>query len=153
MVMRFWGARGVYAEAFAPLVDRAAKGIHTSALTAALEARGWRAQAGGGDLPRLSQEIARSHPVIALIEDHPGRFHYVVVVSAPVGGAVTIHDPARAPGRTIAADVFDRKWQRSDRWMLILLPGAAPDHLRADDAGDPPKPPAGGSENKTSTLG
>src|SRR3954466_5438787 len=69
MVMRFWGARGVYAEAFAPLVDRAAKGIHTSALTAALEARGWRAQAGGGDLPRLSQEIARSHPVIALIED------------------------------------------------------------------------------------
>src|SRR6478672_6840456 len=80
MVMRFWGARGVYAEAIAPLVDRTAKGIHTAALTAAREARGWRTQAGGGDLPRLSQEIAQGHPVIALIEARPGRFHYGVVV-------------------------------------------------------------------------
>src|SRR3954468_2750048 len=69
MVMRFWGARGIYADAFAPLVDKAANGIHTSALSAALDSRGWRTQAGGGDLPRLEREVALGHPVIALIED------------------------------------------------------------------------------------
>jgi len=125
MVMRFWGARGVYADAFAPLVDKTANGIHTSALTRDLQARGWRVDAGGGDLPRLTQEVGRGRPVIALIEDRPQRFHFVVVVAAPAGGPVTLHDPARAPGRRIAADVFDRKWRQSDRWMLVLLPGTA----------------------------
>jgi len=125
MVMRFWGARGVYADAFASLVDKKAGGIHTSALSAALESRGWRAQSGGGDLSRLSNEVRLGRPVIALIEDRPGRFHYVVVVSASDAGPIVIHDPARAPSRAIDANEFDRKWQRSDRWMLVLLPGAA----------------------------
>ena len=75
MVMRFWGARGVYADAFAPLIDRKAGGIHTSALRAALAAKGWDAQATAGDLPQLTHEIALGRPVIALIEDRPGRFH------------------------------------------------------------------------------
>jgi hypothetical protein len=124
MVMRFWGARGVYADAFAPLVDKQAGGIHTSALQSTLSTKGWNAQGGGGDLGRLAHEIALGRPVIALIEDRPGRFHYVVVV-ATTPYAVVVHDPARAPSRTIDVSTFDRKWQRSDRWMLILLPGAA----------------------------
>src|SRR5215207_2153491 len=82
MVMRFWGERDVYADAFAPLVDWEAGGIRTSALKAALEHRGWEVSAGGGDVPGLGAEVARGRPVIALIEDRPGRFHYVVVVSA-----------------------------------------------------------------------
>src|SRR5688500_17010978 len=68
MVMRFWGERDVYADAFAPLIDRSAGGIRTSALTGALAARGWQTSAGGGDMPRLSAEIERGRPVIALIE-------------------------------------------------------------------------------------
>ena len=122
MVMRFWGARGVYADAFAPLVDKAAGGIHTSALESTLATKGWSVQAGGSDLPRLTHEIALGRPVIALIEDRPGRFHYVVVVST-TASTVVVHDPARAPSRTMDVSTFDRKWQRSDRWMLVLLPG------------------------------
>ena len=124
MVMRFWGARGVYADAFAPLVDKQAGGIHTSALQSSLATKGWTVQAGGGDLPQLTHEIALGRPVIALIEDRPGRFHYVVVVAA-TASAVVVHDPARAPSRAIDVATFDRKWERSDRWMLILLPGTA----------------------------
>ena len=139
MVMRFWGARGVYAEAFAPLVDRDAGGIHTSALQSALEAKGWSAQAGGGDLPRLTHEIALGRPVIALIEDGPGRFHYVVVV-ATTPSSIIVHDPARAPARAIDVSTFERKWQQSDRWMLILLPGTA--SLNAAVATDEPAVPA-----------
>jgi len=142
MVMRFWGARGVYADAFAPLIDSKAGGIHTSALRAALAARGWDAQATAGDLPQLTHEIALGRPVIALIEDRPGRFHYVVVV-ATTASSVVVHDPARAPSRAIDASTFDRKWQRAERWMLTLLPGTA--SLTAPGVSDEPAAPAGRS--------
>ena len=127
MVMRFWGARGIYAEAFAPLVDRSAGGIQTSKLNDGLQSRGWHTEAGGGDLPRLAREIAQGRPVIALIEDRPGRYHYVVVVSASEVGPIVLHDPAKAPSRVMNRTTFDRKWQKSDRWMLVAVPGVGSD--------------------------
>jgi len=122
MVMRFWGAQNIYADAFAPLVDKSAGGIHTSALDSALQQRGWRTVAGGSDLAHLATEVGAGRPVIALIEDRPGRYHYVVVVAASPSGSIVVHDPARAPSRTLDAGAFDRKWQKADRWMLIMLP-------------------------------
>lgn len=135
MVMRFWGARDVYADAFAPLVDWDAGGIRTSALTGALEARGWQTSGGGGDLQRLHAEVTRGRPVIALIEDRPGRFHYVVVVSAAVDRRIVLHDPARGPSRSLDASAFDAKWSKADRWMLVLLPGPPPQPSGAAAAG------------------
>jgi len=123
MVMRYWGATGIYPDLFAPLVDRSAGGIRTSALVGALEQRRWTAVAGAGDSAQLARELARGRPVIALIEDRPGRFHYVVVVSA-AAGTVVLHDPARAPSRVMDLEKFDAAWQKSQRWMLILLPPA-----------------------------
>jgi hypothetical protein len=122
MVMRFWGARDVYPDIFAPLVDRSAGGIHVSALVRELERQRWTASAGGGDAARLSAELDRGRPVIALIEDRPGRFHYVVVVSASAE-RVVLHDPARAPSRVVEAGRFDIAWQKAERWMLVLTPG------------------------------
>lgn len=124
MVMRFWGERDVYGDAFASLVDWSAGGIRTSALTGALEARGWQTSAGGGDLPRLRAEVALGRPVIALIEDRPGRYHYVVVVSAADGSPVVLHDPAIGPSRSLDASRFDVRWAKADRWMLVLRPPA-----------------------------
>jgi hypothetical protein len=120
MVMRFYGERDVYADAFAPLVDWEAGGIRTSVLTGALEARGWQPLAGGGDLRRLRAELALGRPVIALIEDRPNRYHYVVVVAAPENGPVIHHDPARAPSRTLDAAAFDARWAKAERWMLVV---------------------------------
>jgi hypothetical protein len=124
MVMRYWGAQGIYPEAFAPLVDRSAGGIRTSALVGALERRQWIAVAGPADGTRLARELALGRPVIALIGDRPGRFHYVVVVSA-AAGKIVLHDPARAPSRVLDPAKFDAAWRASDRWMLTLLPPAA----------------------------
>jgi hypothetical protein len=150
MVMRFWGARDVYADAFAPLVDRSAGGIRTSVLTRALEERGWGTLAGSGDLTRLRAALALGRPVIALIEDRPGRYHYVVVVAAPEGGAVIHHDPARAPSRSLSESAFDARWAGADRWMLVLGPppplaSATADHDSAQDhssRSEPEVPPA-----------
>ena len=43
MVMRYWGERGIDAEAFQPLVDARAGGIRTDALATALRMRNWNA--------------------------------------------------------------------------------------------------------------
>ena len=123
MVMRYWGAQDVFADSFAPLVDRSAGGIRQSALVGALEERRWTAVAGPGDAGQLAQELGRGRPVIALIEDRPGRYHYVVVVSS-AAGKIVLHDPARAPSRVMDGKKFDTAWQKSHRWMLILLPPA-----------------------------
>lgn len=124
MVMRYWGARDIYADAFASLVERAAKGIRAASLVSALEERTWTAIAGPGDAMRAQQQLDRGRPVIALLEDRPGTFHYVVVVGW-ARGKVIVHDPARAPFRVLDEAAFDRAWQQSDRWMLVALPPAA----------------------------
>jgi hypothetical protein len=121
MVMRYWGERDIYADAFSKLVDRAAGGIRASALEASLKERKWIALAGSGDPARLAQQLERGRPVIALLEDRPRRFHYVVVVGWS-GGRVVLHDPGRGPFRTVDQASFVRVWDRAERWMMIVLP-------------------------------
>jgi peptidase C39-like protein len=123
MVMRYWGVRDVYAETFAPLIERAAKGIRTDSLVSALQQRSWTAIAGPGDAEQAQQQLGRGRPVIALIEDRPQTFHYVVVVGW-ADGKVIVHDPARAPFRVLEEGAFERAWQQADRWMLVTLPPA-----------------------------
>jgi hypothetical protein len=130
MVMRYWGAADVYPDAFAPLIDRSAGGIRTAALMAELERRGWTAIGGAGDVGHMAQELGRGRPVIALIEDRPDRFHYVVVVGR-TRGEVILHDPARAPSRGMKTEKFDAAWGKAQNWMLVLLPSpSSPDLAR-----------------------
>ncbi len=119
--MRYWGAANVYAETFADLVDPAAGGITGEALLRALRARGWTAQSFRGDAAGVAAHLAERRPVVALIQDRPGRFHYVVVVGWSAG-RVIVHDPARAPFRVIDEKVFDLAWKASEYWSLVALP-------------------------------
>ncbi|MEO6213422.1 MAG: cysteine peptidase family C39 domain-containing protein [Vicinamibacterales bacterium] len=124
MVMRYWGATGVSAETFAPLLDVRAAGIHGADLLRDLQVRGWDARSFVGDAPFVRARLDDRQPVIALIEDRPGAFHYVVVV-AWANGRVVLHDSARAPFRVVNETAFERAWQKSDRWTLLVLPGTA----------------------------
>jgi hypothetical protein len=133
MVMRFWGATGVYAETFAPLVDESAGGISGQALLDELRSRGWQAASFGGDRDQVQSHLAHGRPVIVLIEDRPSRFHYVVIVGW-LNGRVILHDPARAPFRVVDEKTLIEAWRRSDYWTLVALPAA-----------DPPREPAGPS--------
>ena len=96
MVLRFWGERGLDAESFAHLVDRSAGGIRTTRLVDDLRQRGWNATGCRGREDLIDAELARGRPVLTLIEDRPGTFHYVVIVAA-TPQAIVFHDPARAP--------------------------------------------------------
>ena len=123
MVLRYWGERGVNAESFAALVDRSASGIRTDVLLADLGRRGWMATAVSGNAELLRAELARGRPILTLIEDRPGFFHYVVVVAANERGVV-FHDPARAPFVVMSVTEFDRRWRAADQWMAVVVAGA-----------------------------
>src|SRR4051812_35885378 len=124
MVMRYWGATGVYAETFASLVDRREKGIRGRDLIDTLERRGWSAASFQGDEALVERSLEARRPLIALIEDRPGRFHYVVIVSW-AAGKVIVHDPARRPFQVHDTAAFLRAWSRSDHWTLLALPPPA----------------------------
>ena len=124
MVLRFWGARDVTAESFAGLLDRSASGIRTSALIGELQRRGWDATGVAGSDELLAVELARGRPVMTLIEDHAGTYHYVVIVARHARGIV-FHDPARVPFRVMAVKEFERRWAAAGRWMAVVVPRAA----------------------------
>ena len=121
MVMRYWGATGIYAESFASLVEEAAGGIRAEALLADLRRRGWRAQSFRGDRATVHARLAAGQPVVALIEDRPGAFHFVVIV-AWIRERVVYHDPARAPFRVAPEQAFVTAWEQSGRWTMLALP-------------------------------
>jgi hypothetical protein len=121
MVLRYWGARGLDAESFAPLVDRSAGGIRTNRLVEDVRQRGWNAVEVDGREELVDAELMRGRPVLALIEDRPGTFHYIVIVAA-TPQAIVLHDPARAPFRVMEREQFARRWSRADRWMAVITP-------------------------------
>lgn len=125
MLLRFWGETDVAAESFAHLVDRSAAGIRTNALIGELRQRGWDATGIAGTRDLLARELAQGRPVVTLIEDRPGTYHYVVIVARHDRGIV-FHDPARVPFRVMTVIEFERRWNAADRWMAVVVPPAAP---------------------------
>ncbi len=125
MVLRYWGAREVYPDDFAALVDRARAGIPADVLTSEVRRRGWQAlpfqaeASDGGEWIRGHVDAGR--PVVALIAVGPARYHYVVVVAA-TADAVVVHDPARSPFRVLPRHEFEAAWAATERWALLILP-------------------------------
>lgn len=136
MVLRYWGERSITAESFATLVDRSASGIRTDRLVADLARRGWMATGIAGTPETMRAELNQGRPVLTLIEDRPGTYHYIVVVAAHERGVV-FHDPARAPNLVMSAPEFDRRWRAADRWMAVVVPGPG----TAESGADPDDPP------------
>src|SRR5689334_24077810 len=146
MVLRFWGERGVNAESFAHLVDRQAAGIRTTDLVRELERRGFAAVTVPGSAARLADEINQNgRPVLALIEDRPGIYHYVVVVGMPERGVI-FHDPARSSYRVLSRDEWQTRWRSASMWMALVA--AKPARTTADvpvSRSDAPVSPAAAS--------
>ena len=124
MVLRYWGARGLDAESFAHLVDRSASGIRTTTLIDDIRRRGWDATAIAGTSEAIARELDDGRPILTLIEDRPGTFHYIVIIGA-TPRAIVYHDPARTAFRTMSRDDFDRRWSAAGHWMALVVPTAA----------------------------
>ena len=137
MVLRYWGARGVTADEFAPQLNSRRDGIETRVLVDALVQRGSLAFAFTGTIASVTHHLRRRRPVIALIESAPGRLHYVVVVDV-TDRVVVYHDPAGRPFQTMAIDEFLRAWSASSRWSLLVLPADLLPHAGTGPESLPP---------------
>lgn len=125
MVFRYWGDRHADIQQFAPLVDRRSGGIADDVLVDAIRQRGWHAQRLAASIETIRDRLASGQPLILLLEDRPGRYHYVVVVAADAEHIV-VHDPALGPSRRLAIEAFLRAWKPSNFWALLVLPPSSP---------------------------
>lgn len=121
MVFRYWGRWQADPNEFAPLLDHAAGGIATDVLAQAIEDRGWRVVRFIGSVESVHALLRDRRPVIVLLGEAQGRFHYVVVVGT-MDNHIVVHDPARGPSRRLTVRAFVSGWQRAGFWALLVLP-------------------------------
>lgn len=121
MLFRFWGERHASVSQFVPLVDHAAGGIADDVLIRAIRERPWNAERLDGSLQLLRDELSAQRPPMLLIEDRPGRFHYVVAVGVDDSGLL-VHDPTWGPSRRLPFERLLQAWRASAFWTLRVTP-------------------------------
>ena len=124
MVFRYYGDRHADVQQFESLVDRGADGIASDVLVAAVRQRRWRAEALAGSIELLRERLAAGRPLVLLLEDRPGRYHYVVAVGAE-DDAIVVHDPTWGPFRRHPLADLTRRWSAAKNWALSIEPDAA----------------------------
>ena len=124
MVFRYYGDRHADVQQFEPLVDRGANGIASDVLVAAVRQRHWRAEPLLGSIELLRERLAAGTPLVLLLEERPGRYHYVVAVGAS-DDAVVVHDPTWGPFRRHPLADLTRRWAAARYWALLIQPDAA----------------------------
>jgi predicted double-glycine peptidase len=122
MVFRYWGDAHADPNQFAPLLDRSAGGLATGVLAQGIEDRGWRVVRFVGSIESMTDLLRDGRPVIVLLKEWNGRFHYVVVVGT-TGTHIVVHDPARGPSRSVPVRKFLDAWEPAAFWALLVLPG------------------------------
>ena len=130
MLFRYWGDTHADIQEFATLVDKRAGGIAEQALVDAVKRRGWWTYQFAGSIALLGEHLQRGRPVVILIQDSPGRYHFVVVTGV-TDTEVIIHDPAWGPSRQLPVSRLLREWRPTGFWSLLILPKNS---LSAEDA-------------------
>ncbi len=149
MVYRYWGDVHAEVKQFAPLVDRRAGGIADVTLVQAVRRRGWTADHFEGSVPQLRANLAAGRPVIVLLADGRNRYHYVVVIGA-AADRIVVHDPAWGPSRSLRAADFLNRWQATQFWSLLVLPGEG--SVASGRTSQTPEPKAAAHTSRCDTL-
>src|SRR5262245_24923007 len=121
MVLRYWGDTHADVREFASIVDDRAGGIAQDALVNAVAARGWQVRPFVASVRIVHEYLSEGKPLILLIEDRPGRYHYVLTVAAD-GTNVFVHDPAWGPSRRYSTTDLERRWKATGFWALAITP-------------------------------
>jgi len=105
----------------AAAIDRDQRGIPTGVLATALQQHGWEAIAFHGSVELSRAYLFKGRPLLVLLEDAPGVFHYVVWVGW-TSSHVVVHDPSKGPYRLVKEQEFHKAWAATDHWTLLVLP-------------------------------
>ena len=122
MVLRDWGEAGVRPEDFRDALREDGLGISADTLRELAEDRGYQALALQADRAEAAAQLARGRPLIALAAARKGRGHHYVVLLAWANGNVLLHDPALGPFRLVSEAEWQRRWDATGRWALLVLP-------------------------------
>lgn len=107
------------------------KGSLQIELTAAARSRGLISYRIKPDLPSLLTEISAGNPVLVLQNLGLGwlpQWHYAVAVGYDLADRTILLRSGARPRHRMPFDTFDKTWQRSGRWALVIL---APERIAA----------------------
>ena len=121
MVFRYYGDRHADVQQFEPLVDRRAGGIADTSSSRRCGSGTGAPAPLTGSIDLLREQLAAGAPLVLLLEDRPGRYHYVVAVGADADG-VLVHDPTWGPWRRHRPPGLQRRWAAARNWMLLIQP-------------------------------
>lgn len=88
---------------------------------------GFNPQSSSGTLDSLKETIRKGVPIICLLDLGFGPYrrpHFVTVTGFDDQNRVlVIHDGVN-PDQVMEYDVFDKRWKRAGRWMIVISPKA-----------------------------
>ncbi len=124
-VLGYWGSDATPAGLKSELYRANLKGSLTVDLLLAAESRGMTAEMADGGLTRLRTELDAGHPLIAFV-NMGFRFypigHYLVVTGYDDGKRMLYAHSGLTRDEEIPYATFDRRWEKTRRWTLLLLP-------------------------------
>jgi ABC-type bacteriocin/lantibiotic exporter with double-glycine peptidase domain len=134
-VLGYWGKPAEPARLRQEIYQAHLKGSLTVDLLLAAESRGLSAEMADGSLARVKRELDAGHPLIAFI-NVGYRFypigHYLVITGYDDRRQCIFAHSGMKRDQPISYRKFDKQWERTERWALLILPLAQTPPLGAE---------------------
>ena len=124
-VLGYWGKPAAPSELKKEIYRKHLKGSLTVDLLLAAQDRGLSADIAGGGLVQVKKELDAGRPVIAFLNVGFRVYpigHYLVITGYDDARQVIFAHSGMERDRRISFRKFDRAWERTDRWALIIQP-------------------------------
>ena len=127
-VLGYWGKPTEPAGLRQELYQAHLKGSLTVDLLLAAESHGLSAEMTNGSLVRVKKELDAGHPLIAFVNQGFNFYpigHYLVITGYDdMQECIFAHSGMNRDER-ISYRKFDKQWERTQRWTLLILPPKA----------------------------
>ncbi|MCR4295071.1 MAG: C39 family peptidase [Elusimicrobia bacterium] len=126
-VLGYWGRPAAPSVLREELYRANLKGALTVDMLLAAEARGLSTEMADGGLERIKRELDAGHPLIAFIDVGFKAYpigHYLVITGYDDGRRTLFAHSGKKRDRRISYAKFDRLWEKTNRWTLLMLPPA-----------------------------
>lgn len=124
-VLGYWGKPVEPAELKKDLYRAHLKGALTVDMLLAAQERGLAADVGGGGLVEVKSELDAGRPVIAFLNVGFRAYpigHYMVITGYDDARQIIFAHSGKERDRRIAYKAFDKAWERTERWALLIQP-------------------------------
>lgn len=124
-VLGYWGKPATPAELKKEIYRAHLKGSLTVDMLLAAQDHGLAADTGDGGLVQVKSELDAGRPVIAFLNVGFRAYpigHYLVITGYDDARQVIIAHSGNERDRIISYKKFDKAWERTERWALLIQP-------------------------------